>query len=213
MNAKCLSGCATVIALLCAGVSNVSAQTGNRVAIGVSLSPKVAPDGDSRGGAGIGFLWRLGHGSEGWGWKYSLNWYSAEIDQPIGAQRLEFGHLRVRPFLGGYGYTKMIGRYKLSANLMGGYAFNSFELRPGANDAYRQQFNAQGVDTDVSNTFVLKPETSLWFDVNDKIGLTVGAGYMIARPAVTVLSSAGRDKRRVNADMFMFKVGAVYSIF
>jgi hypothetical protein len=202
-----------VLVLSAAGVVNAAAQTDNRVAVGVSISPKAAPDNDARGGAGIGFLWRLGNGSEGWGWKYSLNWYSAEVAQPIGGERLEFGHLRVRPFLAGYGYTKMFGRYKVSANLMGGYAFNSFKLWPGANDAYRQHFGAQGVDTEVSNTLVMKPETSVWFDLNDKIGLTVGAGYMVARPTVTVLSTAGRDRRRVNADMFMFKVGAVYSIF
>ena len=209
-----LSGFAAVfVGVLAVAPGNAEAQIDNRVAVGVSVSPKIAPDGNLRGGAGVGFLWRLGNGSEGWGWKYSLNWYSAELDQPIGDQRLEFGHLRVRPFLGGYGYTKKFGRYKLSANLMGGYAFNSFELRPAANDAYRQAFGAHGIDTEVSNTLVLKPEMSVWFDVSRKIGITAGAGYLIARPTVTVLSSAGRDERRVNADMFMTKVGLVYSIF
>ena len=58
-----------------------------------------------------------------------------------------------------------------------------------------------------------KPEVCFWYDVNKKVGLNVTAGYIVARPNVTVSSTAGDDRRRVRADVFVVTVGAVYSIF
>jgi hypothetical protein len=60
---------------------------------------------------------------------------------------------------------------------------------------------------------VVIPEVSAWYNVNEKIGLKVSSGYVVARPNVTVSSTAGLDKRRVRADNVTFKVGLVYSIF
>jgi hypothetical protein len=113
----------------------------------------------------------------------------------------------------GYGYSYIIGRAKISANLLGGYAFNSFSMKPTFNDLYRDMRGADSVDARVSNTFVVKPEISSWIDLSEKVGLYMSAGYMRARPSVTVTSTLGEDRRRIRADMFMFKVGAVYSIF
>ena len=53
----------------------------------------------------------------------------------------------------------------------------------------------------------------MWYDMNQKVGLHVSTGYMIARPHVTVTSTAGEDKRPVRADMIGLKVGLAYSIF
>jgi hypothetical protein len=53
----------------------------------------------------------------------------------------------------------------------------------------------------------------VWYDVNKKIGLTMNAGYIAARPHVTVHSSLGDDRRRVRADQFILNVGMVFSIF
>jgi hypothetical protein len=78
---------------------------------------------------------------------------------------------------------------------------------------YRRVRGASTLTTDVSNTFVLKPEVSAWVDLTRKIGFNVSAGYTVARPEVTVLSSAGRDTRSIRADMFTLRVGAVYTVF
>ena len=72
---------------------------------------------------------------------------------------------------------------------------------------------ARSVSADVSNTLVAKPEVGVWIDLNRKVGLHLNAGYMIARPSMTVSSSLGDDVRRLRADMFIITVGAVYSIF
>ena len=196
-----------------------AAQTDGRVALGASFTSQQGTErGTHVGGGGLGFLFRLGQGGEGWGIKYGTNWYSADIDQDLGGNQEAFGRIRIRPIMVGYGYTRsvqvpLLRNAKISANVMGGYSFNSFKLQPAVSDVYRQRFNLQSVEADASNTFVMKPEVSLWFDVAKKVGINVGAGYMIARPTVTVSTPGGPERHRVDADMFMFKVGAVYSVF
>jgi hypothetical protein len=183
------------------------------VAVGANVSMKRAFAPDSHGHNSIGFLWRIGHGREGWGWKYGMNWYSTELDAPVDGAMQPFGKLRVRPIYAGYGYTHIIGRTKLSANLLGGYSFNSFSMRETFNNAYRAAKGVDTLDTSVSNSFALKPELSLWYDMTEKFGFNVSTGYLIARPEVTVISAAGRERRRVSADTVSIRAGLVYSIF
>ena len=86
-------------------------------------------------------------------------------------------------------------------------------LTPEAEAAYQNRLGARSVSTHASLTPTYKPEVSVWYDVSKKIGINASLGYMVARPTVTVRSSLGDDDRRFRADMFMFKIGAVYSIF
>lgn len=190
------------------------AQSEGRLAIGLDVSARVAADDGTIGHSAVGLLWRIGHGRDGWGWRYGLSWYSADLEQPVGdVAPTEFGTLHVRPILGGYGYARRVGPALVTATLLGGYAFNSFELRPSFDDTYRNRLGARTVTTDASNGFVLKPELSSWIDIGRKIGLRASVGYMVARPGVTVSSSLGRDHRHINADVLMLKFGAVYSVF
>ena len=190
-----------------------AAQSENVFAIGANLSIKGGTADGTDGHVNPGLLWRFGRGREGWGWQYGLSWYSADLSQPVGPATTSFGELHVRPFLGGYGYSRRFGRTLATASLLGGYAFNSFELQPTFDDRYRTTLGASTIRTDVSNAFVLKPEVQTWVDLSRKVGLNISLGYMIARPDVTVSSSLGRDTRAIRADVLMFKVGAVYSVF
>ncbi len=191
----------------------VFAQTENRFAVGGQVSKRASTGPDAHGNLGIGLMWRIGHSKTGFGWDWALNWFSADIDRSIGGINTELGELHVRPIMAGYGYTHVIGRTAIGAAVLGGYAFSSASLSSQAYDAYRDRLGAQAVTIDASNTFVVKPEVSMWRDLSTKIGLRTSVGYMIARPQITVGSSLGDDQRRVNADMLMFKVGLVYSVF
>jgi hypothetical protein len=207
-----LGGVAVVCALvLCSGP--VCAQTDGTFALGASVSGTAGIADGTDGHLNPSLLWRFGHGRDGWGWEYGFSWYSADLQEHVGPRESEFGELHVRPFLGGYGYSRRIGRTAVTGRVLAGYAFTSFELHPAFDDAYRNTLGAQTVTTDTSNTFVVKPEVSAWVDVSRKIGLNVSLGYLVARPEVTVSSSLGRDTRDVRADMVMFRVGAVYSLF
>lgn len=200
------------------GAVSAVAQTDNRFAVGaeftVRTSDHASQQDAARGEFGPGVLWRFGHGREGWGFHWGLNWYSVDIDRPIGGLMTELGELKVRPLMAGYGYSyRMSRRLDITGAVLGGYAFGSIGLVPSAVDAYERRLGAQSVTARASNTFVLKPELGVWYDLNKDFGLNVNAGYMIARPDVIVDTTAGQDKRTARADQFILKVGIVYSIF
>ena len=189
------------------------AQSEGKFAVGAQLSTRTAAGPENSGHVGVSLLWRIGQSKTGWGWHYGLHWFSTELERSIGGINTEFGSLKIRPIMGGYGYTRVVGRTAFTGKLMGGYAFSAMELSPVAMDAYHNRIGGQSVTVDASNTFVVIPEVSAWHNINKKIGIRVSSGYVIARPNVTVTSTAGVDKRRVRADNVTFKVGMVYSIF
>jgi hypothetical protein len=115
--------------------------------------------------------------------------------------------------MAGYGYTHLIGPTAIEGSVLGGYAFTSFETAPSAVDVFHDRLGARSLSTDAANTFVVKPQVSIWHDVNSKVGVNVTAGYMIARPTLTVSTTMGAERQRVRADMFMLKMGVVYSVF
>lgn len=204
-----------VIALPLCG-SQASAQTGNRLALGLNFSTQQAPDDSSvaSGGHSVGFEWRIGHSKEGFGWQYGLNWYSMDVDRLIGSGPTALGTLRVRPFMGGYGYTHLFrgGKIAITGDMVAGYAINSFELDPAADTAYQTRLGARVVRAEAVNTMVVKPEIQMWYDLNNRVGLLVNAGYVFARPEVKVTSSLGTDVHRVHADTYTLRIGLVYSI-
>jgi outer membrane protein W len=190
------------------------AQSSGKFALGGEFTTRVPNDSTTVHSAnGPDLLWRFGHGRTGWGWHWGLSWFSTDLDRTIGGHDIELGELRVRPFMAGYGYTRVIRRAKVTADVIAGYALTKMSLTPEAGDAYRNLLGARSVTADASNTLAAKPEVGAWFDVNKKIGINVSAGYVIARPHVTIRSSLGEDDRPVRADMFILRVGAVYSIF
>jgi len=193
--------------------SLASAQSEGSFALGGEVTTRMAGDRDVRGHVTPGLLWRFGHGKPGWGFHWGLNWFEADLERSIGGSNTEFGELHVRPFLAGYGYTYEVGRASITAAMLAGYAFGSIKMTPVANDAYRDRFGARTISADASNTFAAKPEIGVWYDLNRKIGVNLNAGYIVARPHVTVRSSLGEDRLGIHADQFIVKVGMVYSIF
>ena len=202
-----------LLALVTGAAPAAYAQREGAFALGANVSTREPVDGAADSGMGIGLLWRVGHSKNGWGWTGGLNWFATDLNRSIGGHDTELGELRVRPFMAGYGYTHLVGPAALSAGVLGGYAFTSFHLAQTAVDAYHDRLGARSVSADVSNTWVAKPEVGVWIDLNRKVGLNLNAGYLIARPTMTVSSSLGDDVRRLRADMFIITIGAVYSIF
>ena len=136
-----------------------------------------------------------------------------KLERPIGGTVTELGELKVRPFMAGWGYTHLIRRYSITADVLGGYALGSMTISDPAIDGYRRMLGVQTVTASATNTLVVKPEIGVWYDFTRKAYLNVNAGYMMARPDVTITTSARTDLRKALADQFIVKVGVVYSIF
>jgi len=203
-----------VLLLALAPASRAAAQSAGKFAIGGAMSVRTPDDRDAlQSRKGFSLLWRFGHGHAGWGWHWGLNWYSAELDVPVGDQPTELGELHVRPVMAGYGYTHEVGKAKITATVMGGLALATLALSDEAENAYGTRLGARSLSTRATLTPTYRPEVSVWYDLTKKIGINVSTGYAIARPTMTIRSSLGSDQRRIRADMFTFKIGAVYSIF
>jgi hypothetical protein len=206
-----------LLLLLAFGGVDAYAQTDNRFAVGldyiVRTSDRASTEDYARGQLGPGLLWRFGEAKQGWGFHWGLNWYAIKIERPIGGATTELGELHVRPLMAGYGYTRVVGRTSITADLLGGYAFGSMFLGDGAAEAYRTRLGARTVTAGASGSLVLKPEVIVWRDISRRLGATINVGYMIARPEVVINIGPTIDARTARADQFVLRVGAVYSLF
>lgn len=199
--------------VLCAIPAAARAQSDGMLALGMGVTVREAPSEGAAGSVKPSLIWRIGHGNDGWGFRWGLNWYATDLTEPVAAANTDFGRLRVRPLMVGYGYERRFGRLLVGGGVIGGYAVTAFRMTTEFNDQYRLKLSATGVRSTVSNTFVVRPEMSAWFDISRKLGLNISSGYVVARPEVTVHSSLGSDRRRIRADMFNLRIGAVYSVF
>jgi len=200
--------------LLFLTVCRVGAQTDNRLAVGASVTTRVTTSSDAGGGATVGFEWRLGHGTPGWGWQLQLfSWFDTNVQGPVSTTTLELGHVRVRPIMAGYGYTWVHRRAAITADLVAGYSLNSFRLDAPALAEYASRLGATGIESEATNAFAVKPEVQVWYDINSRFGLKLNGGYLIAHPSLVIRSSLGEDVRPVQADTFLITAGLVYSLF
>jgi len=207
-------GGSVLIFLLLASAAPARAQSEGKFALGMEVGGRLPFFDEAHGQDTFGLLWRFGHGNEGFGFNWGLNWYSSDIDRTIGGGTVEFGELHIRPLMAGYGYSKAFGKKTLAtASVIGGVAFTSFHIATPGRDAYAERLGAQSIDVDSSTTWALRPGVGVWYDINRKLGLHVGVNYMMVRPELTVTSSLGSDRRTVHADMLQMKVGLAYSIF
>src|SRR5262245_24772595 len=157
------------------------AQSDGVLAVGAEWGLRGAVDRNATGSQVIGFTWRFGRPEEGWSWDWALNWFGTDVQHSISGTPVALGELRVHPLMAGYGYTHAIGRFSIRGAVFGGYAWNSFSLDPAATELYRRQAGtnsvsssaSDSVSSSVSNTWVVKPEFRLRYDVSRRVGLNV----------------------------------------
>ena len=195
--------------------STARAQIDNRLAVGGSVGGRFSNSSVTDGGSDFGLEIRIGHEHDGFGPQLSfLGWFEADVhDESMTTRTPTFGSLRIRPIMAGYGYTKTHGRVAVTADVLGGFSFNSFHLDPLAEADYRVRLGAENIRTEATNTFAIKPEVHMWYDVSYRIGVKLSGGYLVTRPSVSVISSLGEDKRSAKSDAFLLSVAVVYSIF
>ena len=130
---------ALVAFLFTAGVARLAdAQINSRLAVGgeftVAATDHASTEDHAHSTFLPGIVWRFGATDPGWGFHWGLNWYAVDIERPIGGTTTELGELRVRPIMAGYGYTWIIKKNAITADLLGGYAFAKMALAGTAID-------------------------------------------------------------------------------
>lgn len=134
----------------------------------------------------------------------ALNWTENRLRRGPGGQPA-LAELRLRPVMAGLEYGVIRGRLNAGISLVAGYAFNSLEIDRSRSGPERA--------VDVGNSFVWRPGASAWYDVTSRIGVTLVAGYLVARPRVAFASDTSVSTRRVSANSVLFNIGIAYWVF
>jgi hypothetical protein len=208
--------CLAAIVVLGLGLSpnRAAAQTDNHLAIGPAFTSRITDSRSTANNLDWGIQVRLGHEEPGWNWAYSLfGWFDLGVRDVTAMPGLNFGDLRLRPFMVGYGYTKVRGHTAITADLVGGYSLNSFDVSREALATYVAQVHGGKIEGHASNGFTLKPEVQIWHDLSERVGIKLDAGYLIARPTLRVSTLIGDESVAVHGDVFLITVGLVYSFF
>lgn len=181
--------------------------------VGVQLGATLPASDDvdrTRLGAGLTFRVTRPHG---WGVVVDVGPQSFEIARHTGTERIRLGDLRLWSFMGGIARTRIVGRTEATLGLSGGYGVGSFNPSLGARDTYGR-LGAFGLVGNASNAWLIKPQTTVWYNLSDRWTTTVSASYVFGRSNVRLTTAeAEAFARRVDASAFRVAAGLGFKLF
>lgn len=197
---------------LLTAASPAAGQQDADVGVGGGVAYYHAVDDEADGDLGFALVYRLGK-PEGLRPTFGFNWYSMDFDTDVAGERVALGGLRIRPFMAGYGYWLRRERVTVGATAIAGVAFNSFDTADAVRIAYSHRLDELLLRVKASNSLAARAEIGVWYDLTSRFGLLASAGYVAARPTVTVSTELGRESRRLRADAIKLQLGLVYGVF
>jgi len=153
--------------------------------------------------ASLGPLIRVGSG-RGLGLSIGFGWYGTDLRSPSDAIEV-IGRVRLRPVMGGLGYTIRRERVSLEMTAVAGVAFNSVSSS--------DEVTGRAVPLQVGNSLAMRPAASVWIDLSGRTAINLSAGYVVTRPRLTTLEAGQVVRRRLTADAFLVRLGLVYKLF
>ena len=196
--------------LTCAAtVTNASAQVitnlAKRAGIGGAVGAIFTLDDDVNVGTGFGINFGLTP-APGLGPTIGFGWYEGDLTLSGVSGDAEVGRLRVRPLMGGIGYTWVKGRVATGVSINAGISFNSIQL----NDQYRTLFGpGTEVRVDASNSFAARPQFRIEYAVARKVGIYSTVGYFFTKFNNVIDTPVGRFENEWDASSFNIFVGAM----
>jgi hypothetical protein len=195
----------TAALVITCGAAHSSAQTDSTVSLGAGVAFYHPAADSARDAIGFALVYRFGR-PQAWRPAFGFNWFGLDFDANVGGEQVPLGHLRVRPIMGGYGYTLQRGRLSTSATLIGGYAFNSFEPDSRAVAAYRRSLQTL-LRISAANSLAARAEIAVWYDASARIGILSSIGYVVTRPEISIITDAGVERRGLRADALKLQIG------
>jgi hypothetical protein len=147
----------------------------------------------------------------GWGLAGAFNWFDADLEGTLAGIDGPVGELRIRPLMGGVGYTAGSDRATVTFSVVGGPSWNRLQF----DDDFRDRLTQAGVAVDTRYNDVsvaVRPGASVTWTLAPRLHLTGFGGYLIDRPAFDIPGIA-EDDARWSADSVVLSVGIVFSIF
>jgi len=182
-----------------------------RFLLGVSSSRALTPD------EALGSEWNFSPVIRntprrlGWGPSFGLNWFHGHITVPVNGQATKIGEVKVRPVMGGVGYSLGSGRLRTTFGLVGGYAFTDAKVTaalPAGTTA----------SIDIGNAWVVRPNVGLTYALTRRLALIGSVGYVYTNPSITIdVAEENQAPRRISgsfrSDYVNVAVGTAISIF
>jgi hypothetical protein len=207
----CFSLAATVLAANAhAQVSIDDAVAHVGIGVGVAHYDPTSSDGHTSEGIVVAYRWHSFH--SGWGPTLGLDWHTSNFDETLGGLNAPLGSFRTRALLAGYGHTRRLGALSASASVSGGYAFNHFTVN---GDAF-PTFAGSGVSlvgVHVDNSWVVKPDVAVWYDILKHIGVGLSAAYLVDRPEETITTASLIQTQHLKADAFELTAGVTLGVW
>jgi hypothetical protein len=177
------------LALAAGQADSARAQAGSVVSVGVDgvlRDPRGGLDGSFRVAALVRVRFRPGLTP-------ALGIGGFSSDWPDG------GRMFVRTLMAGPAYRIERGRVSYSAAVVVGYAFGRLEdAAPGRT---------------LHGAWALQPSVGVWYDLSERIGVRVSAGYLVARLPSRQDDAGIVRTTRVRADAMVLRVGVAYALF
>jgi hypothetical protein len=177
---------------------------------GINFYNPTDNEGQTSHGAALVYRWHSFH--SGWGPTIGLDWHSTNFDRTLGGVDAPLGSLRMRAVLAGVGHTHQFGHFSASGSLSAGYTFNHFTLAGDAIPTFART-GVSLVGAHVDNSWIAKPDLSVWYDVFRHVGVGVSAAYLVARPEQTITTTAGTEGHHLKADAFELTAGVTFGVW
>lgn len=182
-----------------------------RFLVGVSSSHALTPDDALGSEWNVSPLIRNTPRRLGWGPSVGLNWFHGHITVPVNGQPTKIGEVKVRPVMGGLGYSVGGGRLLTTFGVVGGYAFTTAKVTavlPAGTTA----------SIDIDDAWVVRPNVGVTYALTRRLALMGSVGYVYTNPSITIdVAEQGQPPRRVSgsfrSDYVNVAVGAAVSIF
>jgi hypothetical protein len=173
----------------------------------VSLGSQLAVDRDQPDELGVNVLVRIMRRRGGFIPAFSFGSRSSVTVDAQGADGVAIGTARVRPVMGGVGWTRPLApRLSLQVIGLAGYSFNGL----GDRDADAPRLGLPGAVSIVEDSFAWEASSRLWYDLHPKVGVMAGIAFFHTRPDLVF---ADGSRQSWNADRVTLEVGVAYTVF
>ena len=126
--------------------------------------------------------------------------HALDVRDPAGAVPGVFGTARLRGISAGVALSRHTGPVEGSVSLSAGYGFGSISA-----DAGRQ--------VQLSNAWTLEPRATVWYNATNRWALTASAGYVVAKPTLTVDAAGGLASSSIDLSAWRLGAGVGIKIF
>ncbi len=159
----------------------------HKVGVHANASFRKPADADVTKGITFGGSMGLAPGhTNGWRFPIGIAMYGEYLHAPSGRQ---FGVFRTRAVMAGIGYGWHSGRWSTGASVQTGFGVNRAIARGDAAEAFGA---ADGlVFVQVHNAMLFRPQLKAEYSISQRFTLRMSADYMLTRPDIAVITSAG----------------------